>query len=247
MISSSTDFPSLAPAMQTHLLGLVDYSSCLALQQRLVYETAERDDGQIVLLICEHPNLITIGRGGSVRSVAVDCGPVRHGQLITRWVNRGGGCLLHAPGQLALYPIVPLRWHGLSVGRYLDCLQSGIIAALTDVGIAARGQTGRHGVWGRTGQLASLGVAVRNWITYHGAFVNVSPPTGLLRIVENDSPGGPRMSSLVAERGRAAKMHTVRAAIVHHLAEALGCDRYHLHTGHPLLKRTVCPQVDLGD
>ncbi len=118
--------------------------------------------------------------------------------------------LLHCPGQLAIYPIVPLRWHGFSVGEFLDRFQTGIVETLDDLNVPTTRfeQTpppdNAHplqrvgGVWGRTGQLAALGVAVRHWITYYGAYLNVCPPMGLFRLVGAVRP--PKMSSLVAER-----------------------------------------------
>ena len=60
---------------------------------------------------------------------------VRNRQIEVRWVNRGGGCLMHSPGQLAIYPIVPLRWHGFSVGEFLHRFQTGIIEALDDLNV----------------------------------------------------------------------------------------------------------------
>ena len=141
-------------AIQTHLLGLIDHARCLALQRRLVDEIGGRNDGQIALLLCEHPNLITVGRAGSAADLSLESDLLRSHRLESRWVGRGGGCVVHTPGQLAIYPIVPLEWHQFSVGEYLDRLQSGILNALDEIGIRGQLRPGRHGVWGRTGQLA---------------------------------------------------------------------------------------------
>ncbi len=230
------DFLIGSPAVEAHFCGQLDFDRCQALQQRLVDQVIGRQDGQIYLLLCEHPELITIGRGGSPADVQLDSGRIRSGQLVVRWVKRGGGCLVHAPGQLAIYPIVPLHWYRLSVGAYLDRLQTAIQRSLHALDIPTEAQPGRHGLWGRTGQVVALGVAVRHWVTYHGAFINVNPPMGLFRLVETDRRGLTRMSCLVAERQRPVKMTDVRAELVRHLTDAFGCDRYHLYTGHPLLR-----------
>ena len=243
MATTPTGTTSHSPTIETHLLGIVPYADCLALQQRLVYEISGRDDGQIALLLCEHPSVITIGRAGSACDVDRTSGLVRHHRMDVRWVNRGGGAVLHTPGQLAIYPIVPLRWHGFTVGEYLHRLQHGILQAFDESGIQGKTIPGRHGIWGRTGQLATIGVAVRGWVTYHGAYINVSPPLGLFRIVETDRIGHTRISSLVAERGPSARMASIRASVIRHLAESLGCQRYHLYTGHPLLRR--CSRLEL--
>ena len=113
------------------------------------------------------------------------------------------------------------------------------------MGIRGHTPPGRYGVWGRTGQLAAVGVAVRNWVTYHGAYLNVCPSMGLFRLVDSDPAGKTRMSCLVAERHGRVTMTTVRATLVRHLAEAFGCTRYHLYTGHPLMRRN--PSRRTGD
>jgi lipoyl(octanoyl) transferase len=231
--------------METFLLGEVDYARCLALQQRLARQIATRADGQIALLLCEHPTVVTVGRGGSPDQVWLRSGPLREGQVSTVWVNRGGGCLVHAPGQLAVYPIVPLGWYGWSVGDYLARLQRAIEGTVQELGVTPQARPDRHGVWGRTGQLAAVGIAVRNWVTYHGMYLNVCPPMGLLRLAEAGSDHA-AMSCLVAERGRPVKMTAARAAIVSRLADALSCPRYHMYTGHPWLREQESSVVDRG-
>ncbi len=248
-----------APALLAYFLDRLPFERCFELQRRLLVEVGNRDDGQIVLLLCEHPHLITIGRGGSPANIRLDSSALKSREIEAVYVNRGGGCLLHCPGQLAIYAIVPLYWHGFSVGEFVERLQAGIIEALDDLNVPARTLPGKHGVWGRTGQLAAVGVAVRNWVTYFGAYLNVDPPLGLFRLLEADaaqpsttsplsvgdgncdtlppthfsSREGRSMSSLMAERRGSIKMTMVRAALVERLSDAFGCDRYHLFTGHP--------------
>jgi lipoyl(octanoyl) transferase len=167
--------------------------------------------------------------------VRLDRGEKLSRQIETLWVNRGDGCMLHCPGQLAVYPIVPLPWHGLTVGEYLDRLQSGIRNTLAAFRVTLLTREDQYGVWGRGGQLAALGVAVKNWTTYYGAVINVHPTVQLFDRIDTDPAGGTHMSSLLAESGRPVRMSAVRSEVIVQLAAALGCDRYHLHSGHPLL------------
>ena len=236
----STNLPSCGPAVETHFLGQVELERCQALQRRLVAEVAGRSDGQIRLLMCEHPSVITVGRGGDPTQIQASPTLLRSRELEVRWVNRGGGCLVHALGQLAVYPIFPLKWHHLSLGEYINRIQTGIFNTLETLGIPVHTQPGRHGIWGRTGQLVAFGVAVRDWVAYHGAFINVCPPMGLLRLVSAGLHDTARMSCLVAERCGPVKMTTVRAELVRCLTDAFGCDRYHLYTGHPWLRVGGC-------
>lgn len=230
------DPQSDSPAMQIHFLGRIDFARCLDLQHRLVRQAADCQDGQISVLLCEHPGVITVGRSGSAAQVPIHSAVLRSRQMETLWVKRGGGCLVHAPGQLAVYPIAPLKWHGLSVGDYLDRLHGAILRTLDELGVPGTVRREQPGIWGRTGQLVAFGVAVRDWVTYHGAFINVCPPMGLVRLVQDDSPHEAPVSCLVAERRQPVRMTSVRAELVRQLSDLFGCERCHVHTGHPLLR-----------
>lgn len=223
------------PALEVHLLGQIDYQSCWTLMQRLVYETGGRRDGAATLLLCEHPPLLTVGRQGSRAHIRLSERELLSRRLDVRWVNRGGGCLIHAPGQLAVYPIVPLDRRGWTVGQYLARLEAALVATFDELRVPCTTQPGYRGVWSRQGQLATIGVAVKDWITYHGAFVNVAPPLPLLRGVDSDPWRHAPVSSLAAGRRQANLMPTVRARLLRHVVDALGFDRHHLHSGHPLL------------
>jgi lipoyl(octanoyl) transferase len=222
------DFP-----VHIHLLGTVDFEDCLSLQRRLAYDAVSRADGRIVVLICEHPPLITIGRGGSRAHVRLTGAELTQRQLEIRYISRGGGAILHAPGQLAIYPIVPLVNHGWSVGDYLRRLQKALADLLLEFKVKPADVPGSLALAGRSGVLAAVGASVRQGVTMHGAFLNVNPDLRDFGRVE--VAGGQTMSSLLSHRALPTKMTKVRAALVTHLAEALLLERYHLHTGHPLL------------
>jgi lipoyl(octanoyl) transferase len=223
------------PSLEAFLLGQTEFHLAMALSQRLVFDAGDRADGQITLLLCEHSPLVTIGRLGSKAHVRFAPRELASRQLDVRWVNRGGGAILHAPGQLAVYPIVPLAWRRWTVGEYLARLERGLVGALADLGVAGQVRPGSGGIWGRSGQLASIGVAVKHWTTYFGAYLNVDPALAPFRYVSSDPQGGTPASSLAAERRQRITMPAVRAAVVPRLAGAFGCERYHLYTGHPLL------------
>jgi lipoyl(octanoyl) transferase len=216
-----------------HLLGVVDFEDCLSLQRRLAYDAVTRSDGRIVMLLCKHRPLITIGRRGSRADVKFTTAELKHRDLEVRHVSRGGGAILHAPGQLAIYPIVPLTQHGWTVGDYLRRLQKAMADLLLEHHHKPVSVPGSMALAGRNGVLAAIGVSVRHGVTMHGAFVNVNPEMrDFGRVIV---AGGQSMASLLSHRALPTKMSKVRAALVTHLAEALSLERYHLHTGHPLL------------
>jgi len=235
------DAASNRPALEAYLLGRLDFELAEHLQRHLHDQIAQRDDGQAALIICEHEPIITIGRGGSSAQVATDSGLVRTGRVPVRWVGRGGAAVVHCPGQLAVYPIVPLWWHGWTVGEYLGRLCTGLARALETVGIRVRVEKtdSSHDLFGRSGRVATLGVAVRRWVSWHGAFINVSPAMGLFRLIEPQfgETEPPKWGCLLAEQRRPIKISAVRSALVGALAEAFDCPRYHLHSGHPRLTR----------
>lgn len=228
-------------SLLVHLLGRVHFDACLALQNRLVYEAGGRRDGLTQILLCEHPPEITIGRHGSRADVALDERDLAAEQLGLRWLNRGGGSILHLPGQLAVYPIVPLEPHGWSVGDYLARLQSALDGVVDELGVLRQPRPGRFGQWGRTGQVAAMAVAIKYGVAHHGVYLNVAPDMRLMRCVNSDVVDHRPMSSLAAELQKPAKMSAVREAVIRHLACALQMPRYHLFSGHPLLVPTDSP------
>ena len=116
-----------------HLLGSVAFDECLALQERLAYEACSLNEARIVVLLCEHPDLITVGRLGSRGHIRLTDKQLKREQLDIRWISRGGGCVLHSPGQLAIYPIAPLETLKWTVGEYMRRLQRGIVDALDEL------------------------------------------------------------------------------------------------------------------
>src|SRR5262249_20903219 len=134
-------------ALQAYLLGSVEFEAALALQRRLVYQVAG-EPHQAAVLLCEHPPLITVGRQGSRAYILCEAEELRARRWPVRWVNRGGGCILHTPGQLAIYPIVALNHLGLGLKEYLERLQTVVLALLDDFSIAGETRPGHGVIWG---------------------------------------------------------------------------------------------------
>jgi len=236
MSHNPIDADPAGPSAEVYLLGTISFAQLLFLQEAVVEHVHGRPDGRVGLLLCEHPPLITVGRAGSAADVRTHAGLIRHGQIEVRWVKRGGGTIVHAPGQLAVYPIVPLRWHGFSVGEFVDLLETALVRTLQALGFQVERRASQPGVFGRSGLLAPVGLAVRHWVTCHGAFINIAPPMGLFHLLSYQNDPARRMGSLAAEQRKPVPPTTVRAELIAQLTETLGLGRYHLHTGHPLLR-----------
>jgi len=226
-----------SPQLDVRLLGTVDFESAQFLLERSVYEVSGRSDRFGSLFLCEHPPLITVGRAGSRAHVLLEQKELSARGLQVRWLNRGGGCLVHAPGQLAVYPVVPLQRLGLGLGDYRSALVGSVLDLCGELGIAAAPLEGNPSVVaGRGGAFAFVGAAVKRWVAYQGLFVNVHPLLHMQRLV---SLGGDlRPTSLQALRGRAISMSTVRESLIRNLTRRLGYAQYQIFTGHPLLVRT---------
>jgi lipoyl(octanoyl) transferase len=219
-------------------MGLIDYDRCLALQQRLVDDAVSRADRHAVVLLCEHSNVISVGRGGSWAHLRHNQPQLSRENVGLRWSNRGGGCQLHLPGQLAVYPIVPLDAIGWNVGEYLRRLGQALEATCDDVRVDTHRQAPSHGLWARGGQVATVGAAIKHGVSYHGAQLNVEPDLRrfqqYLRVDASQRP-----SSLATESRSRPSMSRVRSCLMDRLAEAFDCERLDIHTGHPLLRHAA--------
>jgi len=224
--------PPTAAVLQAYLLGQVDFESALAFQRRLVYDVAG-DRAKAALVLCEHPPVITVGRAGSRRHILCEPDELLSRRWRVRWVNRGGGCLLHVPGQLAVYPVLPLDRLGLGLQAYLDRLQEVLVAVLDDFGVRGETRPGRPGVWVGARLIAGTGVAVRDWVAYYGAALNVNPELPPFRLVHSGGDGP--MTSLERERRAPLRPALVRQRLLEHLADRFGFPRTTLFSHHPAL------------
>jgi lipoyl(octanoyl) transferase len=227
------------PALRVYLLGTVEFEAALALQRALAYEVSgERRSAALV--VCEHPPLITVGRQGGPGQLHLGPDELRARRWRVRWVNRGGGCLLHLPGQMNVYPVLPLDRLGLGVEAYLHRLQRVIVAVLDDFSVKAMTRPGRAGVWVGDRLIAGVGVAVRDWVAYFGVALNVNPDLAPFRLVQTGPGDGP-MTSLARERNGGLRPSLVRERLLEHFAAAFGFARTALFHQHPLLARPARP------
>ncbi len=189
--------------LRVRALGRVPYRDAVRLQEELV---RARADGEIAdtLLLLEHPPVLTAGRGAAEGSVRADAALLaRHGLEVVP-VSRGGDVTWHGPGQLVGYPIVHLdRWNG-DVHAFLRALEQGLIDSLERWGIAAHRSEGRTGVWVGERKIASIGIAVRRWVSWHGFALNVRPDLGDFELIHPCGLRGVRMTSVAELRGDAA-------------------------------------------
>ena len=153
-------------------LGTVPYHDALALQHRLV---AARRAGEIpdTLVLLEHPPVLTVGRAGGDDNVTAAPDVLAGMGVEVVHVERGGNITYHGPGQIVGYLICDLTARDRDLHRFLRDLEELMIRAVARFGVTATRVTGKTGIWVGPEKLASIGVAVRSWVTYHGFALNV--------------------------------------------------------------------------
>ena len=178
----------MGEGLSVEWLGLVPYGEALALQEAAVADRAEGRTGDRLLLL-EHPPVVTLGRATKPGSLLFDEARLRALGIERFEVGRGGDVTYHGPGQLVGYPIVDLsRPDRRDVHRFLRELEAGLIDALAEWAIPACRVEGRTGVFvdrprsrkpgGPPRKLASIGIGLRRWVTWHGFALNVDLDLG---------------------------------------------------------------------
>ena len=236
-----TGCESSAKVLSVHLLGITDFNTCLNLQRRLAFELGERKDRHAHLLLCEHPPVITVGRRGSWGDILCDEQELNSRQLSVQWINRGGGTIVHAPGQLAVYPIVPLKRQGWGLSEFTERIRQSLLDLVQEFKIPTTHANQNTVIEGRHGPLVFMGFSVQDWISYHGCYVNVMPDMFLQKLTkplgQQDSLQ-PRISSMASEKVRQIRMDSVRESIIRHIQYHLNFPDCHLYSGHSLLRST---------
>jgi lipoyl(octanoyl) transferase len=166
--------------MQTGLivdLGLVEYGAAWELQRRIV---VARKAGAVpdVLLLCQHPHVITLGRNGKLANLRASDHVLRQMGVTFVETDRGGDITYHGPGQLVGYPITSFA-EGNDLVGYVRAIEEGLRDALASYGVLSRTERGKTGVWvdlpdGRPAKIGAIGVRVSRGVTTHGFALNVS-------------------------------------------------------------------------
>ncbi len=195
--------------------GRVPYGEALEWQRRLARDRIAGRLPNDVLLLLEHPPVITLGRNSHAEHVLADS---VGGGIEVFEIERGGDVTYHGPGQLVGYPIIDLTNHRQDLHWYLRTLEQALIAALARLDIPAERKPGYTGVWTRGGErkIASIGVHVKQWVTWHGFALNVTTdltafdrivPCGIAGVemtsVEKEGGGGKGEAALWGETVRA--------------------------------------------
>jgi lipoate-protein ligase B len=183
--------------------GRREYGDALAAMRSAV---GDRRAGRIddTLFLVEHPPVITVGVEGDDGGAAAAGVPVVP-------VERGGRATYHAPGQLVGYPIVDLDARGRDVRRFVRDVEALVIDTLATYRIPSQHVPGRHGVWVHgERKVASVGIAVDHWVTFHGFALNVNLDLTPFEQFRPCGLDGGLMTSIERELGHSVEMDEVR-------------------------------------
>jgi lipoyl(octanoyl) transferase len=216
-------------------LGLIPYASACELQQQLV-EARKQNLIPDVLLLCEHPHVITLGRNGRREHLRASDRLLSQMNVEFQATNRGGDITYHGPGQIVGYPILDLAQHRRDVRWYVEQLEEVMIRASADFGVNARRLEGKHGIWvdpragsrsehsGGEEKLAALGVHLSRWVTSHGFAYNVSTDLRYFDLIVPCGIPDARATSLERILGRAVEIDGVQARLTEHFGEVFDCE-----------------------
>ncbi len=203
-------------------LGLVPYAQACALQSRAV---AARKLAHIpdVLLLCEHPHVITLGRNGRREHLKAGERVLSQMNVEFHATDRGGDITYHGPGQIIGYPILDLVEHRKDVRWYVEQLEETMIRASRNFGVTATRFEDKHGIWVETPagpeKLAALGVHLSRWVTSHGFAYNVSTNLSYFDLIVPCGISGKRATSLERLLNRTVARNEVTAPLASHFGE----------------------------
>jgi lipoyl(octanoyl) transferase len=202
-------------------LGRVPYGPACELQRQIVQARKARAVPD-VLLVCEHPHVITLGRNGTRDHLHAGEALLEQMNVEFHTTDRGGDITYHGPGQVVGYPILDLTEHRRDIAWYVWQLEEVMVRASADFGLAAKRLEGQHGVWIETAdgeeKLGALGVHLSRWVTSHGFAYNVSTDLRYFDLIVPCGIAGKRVTSVERALGRAVSMSEARARLIDHFA-----------------------------
>ena len=208
------------PQLWTVNLGLRPYAAALELQRAVAQARISGALGEDILLLVEHPPVVTLGRSSKAGGANLLASPrvlaSRGVELFE--VERGGDVTFHGPGQLVGYPIIDLKRHKLDLHWYLRRVEEALIEALAEYGIEGERSAGYTGVWTHGRKIASIGVHARDWVTWHGFALNVATDLSYFDLIVPCGIPEVAMTSIDRERGVETPMESVRRSV----SEAFG-------------------------
>jgi len=206
-------------ALEVRRLGTVSYPEALAMQRTLV-EERRADRVPDLLILLQHPAVITLGVKGDGGRSNVVAAPDRLAELgiAVEETGRGGDVTYHGPGQIVGYPILDLRPDRQDVHRYVRDLEEVMIRTCADYGLEAGRIAGLTGTWIGAEKIGAIGVRISRWITSHGFAFNVSTRLDHFQLIVPCGIADRGVTSLEKATGRTIPFEEVEDRMIEHFA-----------------------------
>ena len=192
-------------------LGRMGYAEALELQRDIARRRISGDIPQDVLLLVEHPPVVTLGRSSKQKNLISSPEFLASRGVELFEVERGGDVTFHGPGQLVGYPIFDLKRHKQDLHWYLRSVEEALIRTIGEYGIPGERSTGYTGVWTEGRKIASIGVHARDWVTWHGFALNVTTDLSFFDLIVPCGIVGVEMTSIAKETGSSPGLDEVSA------------------------------------
>ncbi|HUE42658.1 MAG TPA: lipoyl(octanoyl) transferase LipB [Candidatus Sulfotelmatobacter sp.] len=225
-------------------LGFIGYADAFELQKRIVAARKADAIGD-VLLLCEHPHVITLGRSGRRENLLASERVLAQKGVEFHATNRGGDITYHGPGQIVGYPVIQLSAIRRDVVWYVRMLEELMIRTCGDFGITAQREAGKTGVWvnatatkcdsphrsqssrstatsndaGIAEKIGAIGVHISRWVTSHGFAFNVATDLRYFELIVPCGIAERKATSLEKILGRAVKRNEAAPKLVKHFGE----------------------------
>ena len=204
-------------------LGLMDYGKAWELQHQLWLKRVEGKVPDLLLLV-EHPHVMTLGRRGNRSFLIASPEELEAMGIPLFHVERGGDVTYHGPGQIVGYPILNLKEYGYRLVHYVEQLEEVILRALSDFGIDGKRNSLNRGVWVGPEKIASVGVAIKRWVSFHGFALNYDTDLRYFDLIHPCGLEGIKVTSMGKALGRKVSREDVTQRICFNFKEIFSRD-----------------------
>jgi lipoate-protein ligase B len=195
-------------------LGLIDYKKALDIQLKTL-DSVIKGEQEDCLIICHHPSVVTLGRKSTQNDLIGWDGLVYE-------ISRGGKATYHGPGQVVVYPVINLEKRDNDIYKFLRGLEQAMVNTLTDFGIIdSKGDPDSTGVWINDRKIASIGIAIKRWVTYHGLAINIFHDDKAFKGINPCGLNVNVMTSLEEIKGHKVERFSFEEKLCSHLIELL--------------------------
>lgn len=224
----------MVPVVNVHRLGKIEYKESWDLQEKYLKSSVEtkllnREKKTPTLplnhlLICEHPNVYTLGKSGHEHNLLLDKEQLETKSIDYFRINRGGDITYHGPGQLVVYPIFDLEQFFTDIHKYMRLLEEAVIQTLLEYSICGERVDGLTGVWvkNKTGdysKICAMGVKCSRWVTMHGIGFNVNTDLQYFKNIIPCGIQGKSVTSIEKELGKAQNLTEVGEKLISKLQD----------------------------